>query len=148
MIDRNAPLPDYLELLDRTLRDSHPNVPRWSGHLVVEGYEDIFRDGPAGRWAIRLPAAEPIPAEAYAPRLEELRRRAYPWINLHAVGVLRGRLLVAIELPPGERREGEVAPGMTSLNLSRPFEVVRNVPGWGLETLLAEGEAGSGPPAA
>jgi hypothetical protein len=41
-----------------------------------------------------------------------------------------------------------VALGVTSLNLSGPFEVVPNVPGWGLETLLAEGEAGSGPPAA
>ena len=55
--------------------------------------------------------------ESYATRFERLLAAGYSWINLSALGVLDGHLLVCVELP---REPVGIPAGRTSINLSGP----------------------------
>jgi hypothetical protein len=55
--------------------------------------------------------------ESYASKFERLLAAGYSWINLSALGVLDGHLLVCVELP---REPVGIPAGRTSVNLSGP----------------------------
>ena len=115
----------HLEGLDTWLA-SLPGAPMWTGHLIVE--QGHVTPGVGGRPTF-IAAAPPQSAAAYAARFAELLRAGCAWINLHAAGVVGGRLLVSVEFPHATR----AAAGATSVNLSGPAQAVAERDGWPIE---------------
>ena len=74
-----------------------------------------------------------VAAERYGERFAELMSAGYSWINFHAAGVLGGRLLVSVELPPG----GPTGAPRTSVQLSGPFAFAGQRAGWKIDDLVA-----------
>lgn len=69
-----------------------PDVPEWQGVLITERVEH----GEAGR----VLAVGPLQrADDFAPRFADLVRSGWPWVNLHALGILDGQLVVSVEVP-------------------------------------------------
>lgn len=84
-------------------------IPQWSSVRVTETLRHASVGEPCD-------VGETFSIEAYRPRFTELCTRGWPWINLSAVGLLDGALLLSIEVPnmePGGSR-------WTSVNLSGP----------------------------
>lgn len=67
-------------------------------------------------------------------RLDARLDAGYAWINLHAAGVVDGRLLVGVEFAHATRTFA----GATSVNLSGPTQAVTERDGWPIE--LQRGE--------
>ena len=101
-------------------------APSWTGVSFVEKFWLAPTKTIVARGAI-------VTAERYGARFFELMTAGYGWINFHAAGVLGGRLLVAIELPPG----GPTGSPRTSVQLSGPSAFVGQRPGWKIDDLVA-----------
>lgn len=101
----------------------------------------LRRDGRAPPWrvvrlvesgAIKWSAISTIPRGAlhsvadYETRFGALLAMGYSWINLSALGVIDGELLVCVELP----RDPTGAFGHTSVNLSGPAFDLAGKPVW------------------
>lgn len=67
-------------------------------------------------------------------RFSELVIRGWPWINVHAVGLLGGNLVIAIELP----NRPPSGASRTSVNVSGPTAAVKKR-GYVLDDLLQQG---------
>jgi hypothetical protein len=70
------------------------------------------------------------------PKCAELTTRGWPWINLHAVGLLRGALILSIELPS----YAPTGAKWTSVNMGGPHDAVKGR-GYILDRVVG-GEAG------
>jgi len=98
----------YLGYLSCWLRNL--GVPGWSDAVLTETLRYDETHG--------LPCAMEslFTVETYRARFTALCTSGWPWIGLHAVGLLHGRLLLSLELPDSE--PGQYA--ATSVNLSGP----------------------------
>ena len=106
-----------------------PDNPGWERVAIVE---DLVL---AREKRIRVRAAAIVAAEAFRARFAALTTTGYPWLNLHAAGVLGGStLLVTVERPPA----GPTGAVPTSINISGPQNFVRLRPGWSVEELVVE----------
>jgi hypothetical protein len=114
-----------VERLETWLR-STLDAPTWTGVTFVEGFW-------LEQTKTALPHAALVTSEIYAARFAELMSARYAWINFHAAGVLAGRLLISVELPPG----GPSNAPRTSVQLSGPFAFAAQRPGWQIDDLVA-----------
>lgn len=103
-------LTENLARLEDWLRRSD-DAPTWTAVRFVESKSIQY--GPTDT----IPASALLTVEAFEPRFEALFGAGYGWINLSALGVLDGELLVSVELP---RDTASVPYGRTSVNLSGP----------------------------
>jgi len=102
-------LTDHLERLVTWLRELGP-IPDWHGVKLIEAKDVTWAAvSKIPRVALRSPAE-------YADHFDELLNRGYSWLNLSALGVLDGELIVCVELP----RDTTGVFGRTSVNLSGP----------------------------
>ena len=101
-------LTEHLARLEDWLRRSG-EAPTWTGVRFVES----SHYGPTDT----IPTSALRTVEAFEPRFEALFQAGYSWINLSALSVLDGALLVSVELP---RDTSSVPHGLTSVNLSGP----------------------------
>lgn len=108
--DEMSVLTENLSRLEEWLRRSD-DAPTWTGARFVES-----RNIQYGRTdTILMSTLRTV--EAFEPRFEALLQAGYAWINLSALGVLGGELLVSVEVP---RDTSSVPYGRTSVNLSGP----------------------------
>ncbi len=106
-----------------------PDNPGWERIAIVE---DLVL---APEKRVRVRAAAIAEARAYRVRFAALTATGYPWLNLHAAGLLGGStLLVTVERPPG----GPTGAVPTSINISGPPNFVRYRPGWSVDDLLVQ----------
>jgi hypothetical protein len=123
--ERGADLSAQIVRLENWLRSTLA-APPWTGVSFIEGFwleptkTVVSKDGI-------------VTAEKYGTRFSELMSAGYSWINLHAAGVLGGRLLVSVELPP----RGPTGSPRTSVQLSGPFAFAGQRPGWKIDELVA-----------
>ncbi len=89
-------------------------IPQWSSVRVTE----TLRYGADGE---PCEVGETFGIEAYRLRFTELCTRGWPWINLHAAGLLDGVLLLSVEVPNREPDGSR----WTSINMSGPFTRTR-----------------------
>jgi hypothetical protein len=101
-------------------------VPPWMGVSFVERFWLEPTKTVVSQDAI-------VTAERYGARFSELMSTGYSWINFHAAGVLGGRLLASVEVPPG----GPTGASRTSVQLSGPFAFAVQRPGWNIDDLVA-----------
>jgi hypothetical protein len=106
--DRLAELVEFLKPLQ---------PPRTSPVTMIEISGKASLD-PTGR--LLVPPEMFASVEGYAARFEQLLDLGFPWINLSCMGVLRDKLVVAVELPS---EHAGPAP-RTSINLSGPPRAV------------------------
>jgi hypothetical protein len=116
-------LPAQVDRLVTWLRSTLA-APNWSGVSFVEGFWLEPKVAFLARDSVIV---------SYAARFADLMSAGYSWINFHAAGVLAGRLLVSVELPPS----GPTGAPRTSVQLSGPFEFARSRQGWNLDELVA-----------
>jgi len=121
----------YLGYLHRWLLDL--GVPEWDDILLTE---DVVWDAQSRR-IVQL--GELHTADDYRGRFTDLATRGWPWINLHALGLLNGRLILSIELPAYE----PTGASPTSVNISGPSNWVKEH-GYSLDGLVDSGPAESG----
>jgi hypothetical protein len=108
------PLVDrHVSRLSRFLK-RQPFCPVWSGILMAD---DIRVSGPFDSL---------VAPREYAERFR-LLLTSRPWVNLHAVGILKGQLVVSV-VAPAAASGARIA----SVQLSGPDARVRANPGWQL----------------
>jgi hypothetical protein len=83
----------YLGYLSCSLPQT--GFPRWSDVRLTETLQ-------YGSDGVPSEVGEVFTVEEYRLRFANLCSRGWPWINLHAVGLLGGALLLSIELPARE----------------------------------------------
>ena len=103
-----------------------PGAPRWDS-VTITGPLDLFPLQPA-----RVALADLVAADAFAQRFAQLLSLGYPWINLHAAGVLRGALLITVETPTYTRADID----FTSVNPSGPSRTVQERADWRIDDLI------------
>lgn len=94
----------------------------WSQVLFLESTS--FIDGNVSK----VPRSALIPAREYAERFNELLDKGYSWINMSALGVWKGSLIVVIELPS---YDNNVPRDKVSVNFSGPV-IIDGKPQWDL----------------
>jgi len=88
-------------------------VPAWRSVALTE----CLDWGP--RQIVRIGSLRDV--DTYRARFTDLVTRGWPWVNLHAVGLLRGDLLLLIETPTYE----PAGSPWTSVNMSGPSHMVQ-----------------------
>ena len=120
----------YLGFLHHMLLRSC-EMPVWNDIRVTEKVE-------LGDDALPVRLGRLYTVDEYRPRFTELATRGWPWMNVHAVGLLHGVLVIAIELP-GYSPTGAK---WTAINISGPNNATK-ARGYILDGLVAgSGEAG------
>jgi len=122
---------EQLQRLDAWLA-SQGETPSWDGHVLAERAH-IETDA-TGTLRLVLPCDPVIPAE-YSARLEQLMRLGPSWVNLSAIGLMKGRLVVSVEW---QNPAVGVSVTDVAINLSGPSRVVTQTPGWNLDRLSVE----------
>ena len=112
------------EILRRLASAMAQDAPPWDRFLVVENADIHY--AVSARTPARIPIACFKTAETYAPRFAEHVGRGFPWINLHAAGILDGALLVIVDLPS---YTSNVPRSKVSVNFSGPA-LVDGKPQW------------------
>ncbi|MEP7119746.1 MAG: hypothetical protein ABJE95_02505 [Byssovorax sp.] len=100
-----------------------PGAPRWDSVTITGPLEDF----PARQ--THLASTDLVAADAFAERFDQLLSLGFPWINLSAVGLLRGALLVTVETPASTRADIE----FTSVNASGPPAWVQKLTDWRID---------------
>jgi len=114
----------YLDKLLESTK-SHEDAPVWKDVIVVESFI-------VGDVAQKISRHNLHTAESFAERFKEIVTRGHSWVNLSAVGVFEGNLLVSLEAVSSSISEG--CP--TSVNLSGPMNKVRWREGWSLDEFI------------
>jgi hypothetical protein len=112
-------LADHLERLSAWLRRDG-TAPRWRGVRLIEAKDVVW-----GAVSM-IPESATRSMSEYEARFDALLAVGYAWLNLSALGVLAGQLLVCVELP----RDPVGAYGRTSVNLSGPPLDMAGGPVW------------------
>jgi hypothetical protein len=103
-----------------------PEAPRWECVMIGASLDLSATE------QTTLSREDLVPADAFTERFAQLFSLGFPWINLSAVGVLRGALLVTVEVPAYTRHD-VWAP---SINVSGPSSFVRRRVGWRIDELI------------
>lgn len=103
-----------------------PDAPRWERVIISASFELSATE------QTTVAREDLVQADAFTERFAQLLSLGYPWINLSAAGLLRGALLVTIEVPDHTRSDIS-AP---SINVSGPLAFVRQRAGWQLDDLI------------
>jgi hypothetical protein len=103
-----------------------PGAPRWDSVAITGPLEFL----PTEKTRIML--ADLVAADAFAPRFAQLLSLGYPWINLNAAGMLRGALLVTVEIAAHTQSDVD----FTSVNPSGPSRMVQERAGWRIDDLV------------
>ena len=122
--DRPIELAWYLAELQRFVR-ALDGAPSWHVARVVDGLSVHPAD------VRRIARASLVGLEAYESRFRELVTSGCPWINLSAIGLLDGALIISVERSPDRH-----ATRTASVNLSGAATFVRAIPGWDLSDIL------------
>lgn len=101
----------YLESL--TCQLPPLGMQEWKGMILTECVEW------ASQQIVRIGSLHGV--DAYRERFTDLVTRGWPWVNLHAVGLLRSDLLLHIEKPTYEPTGSQ----WTSVNMSGPAQMVQ-----------------------
>ena len=101
-------LEENIQLLGKWLK-TQSNAAEWNSVLI--GDESNLYD--EGKLHINKEKLNTL--NEYKPTFESLMNKGFSWLNLSAVGVLNGVLIVCVEKP---RKSGTVPLGKTSVNFS------------------------------
>jgi len=115
--ERLAELVSWVQSLD--------GCPEFDGVRLLDA-RGVAR-GVAARMSLRSPAD-------FAPRFGDLHKRSLPWLNLRAVGLFEGRLLVLLESPADSTANRDER---TQVTLAGPSDAVRQREDWALGGDLA-----------
>ena len=119
-------LNEQLHRLDTWLA-SLGETPVWNGHVLAE--KAYINTDAEGGFSLVLPC-DPVTPVQYSARLEELLELGPSWLNLNALGLLRGSLLVSVEW---QNPAVGISASEVSINLSGPPKVVSETPTWDLD---------------
>jgi hypothetical protein len=100
----------YLGYFDCWLRQL--GMPAWRSVVITEGFRGNGSKAPAVVYSV----------DEYRPRFSELLARGWPWVNVHAAGLLGDDLLVSIDVPTYDPTESRV----TAVNISGPATDVQH----------------------
>jgi hypothetical protein len=120
----------------------HMGAPHWLGHGVSAKDGQLLQVTPyvrAGIAPLELSATaqvsvardDLVSADAFTERFAQLLSLGYPWINLCAAGLLRGALLVTVELPT---YTSDI--NVPAINVVGPPAFVRQRAGWWVDDLV------------
>ncbi len=114
----------YLSRLEESTK-SLKDAPNWKSVTIVEGFI-------AGDVVEKWPRHNLYTPESFSERFKEIITRGHSWVNLSAVGVLEGNLLISLEAVSSSIHEG----CHTSVNMSGPMNKVRCCEGWNLDGFI------------